>query len=312
VKLHHLARALTGAFAAGSVATAALVNRSARATERENPPSGNFVEAQGVKLHYIERGTGSPVVLLHGNGVSSRDWQLSGVLDALAANHRVVAFDRPGYGYSERPRGQLWTPFRQAALLSGALAALDINRPVVVGHSWGTLVALALALDYPAEVERLVLVSGYYFPSLRPDVVLQAGPAIPVVGDVLRYTISPILARLMTPLVVHHLFAPAPVPERFAQLPLAMSRRPSQLRASAQEALTMVPSAALLAQRYGELTLPIAIIAGSDDQLVNPLAQSNRLAQLTLAHDADLVAGAGHMVHYFAPERVAAAAHNAL
>jgi pimeloyl-ACP methyl ester carboxylesterase len=308
VKSHQLARALTGALAAGSAATAALVNHSARVTERENPPSGKFVEVQGVKLHYIERGTGSPIVLLHGNGVNARDWELSGVLDTLAANHRVVAFDRPGYGYSERPRGQLWTPFRQAALLSGALAALDIKRPVVVGHSWGTLVALAFALDYPAEVERLVLVSGYYFPSLRPDVVLQAGPAIPVVGDVLRYTISPILARLMTPLAVRHLFAPAPVPERFAQLPLAMSRRPGQLRASAQEALTMVPSAALLAQRYGELTLPIAIIAGRDDRFVNPLAQSNRLARLKLTHDADLVAGAGHMVHYFAPDRVAAAA----
>ncbi len=308
MKSHQLTRALTGGIAAASVATAALVNRSAHATERENPPRGEFVEIQGVKLHYIERGTGSPIVLLHGNGVSSRDWELSGVLDALAANHRVVAFDRPGYGYSERPRSQLWTPFRQGALLSAALAALDIKRPVVVGHSWGTLVALAFALDYPAEVERLVLVSGYYFPSLRPDVVLQGAPALPIVGDVLRYTIAPILARLMTPLVVRQLFAPAPVPERFAQLPLAMSRRPSQLRASAQEAATMVPSAAFLAQRYGELTLPIAIIAGSDDQLVNPLAQSNRLAQLKLNHDADLVAGAGHMVHYFAPDRVAAAA----
>ena len=292
--------------AAGAVATAALVNRSARATERKNPPTGQFIDAGGVKLHYIERGSGPPVVLLHGNGVNARDWQLSGVLDALAANHRVIAFDRPGFGYSERPRGIRWTPFRQAALMSEALAALEVKRPVVVAHSWGTLVALALALEHPDDVERLVLVSGYYFPSARPDVVFQAGPASPILGDVLCHTVSPILARLMTPAIVRQLFAPAPAAERFAQLPLSMSRRPSQLHAAAQEALEMIPTAALFAPRYGELTLPVAIIAGAGDQIVDPLAQSNRLA-LLLHHEAQIVAGAGHMVHYFAPGLITAA-----
>ncbi len=307
MKPHRLARVVTGVLAAGTVAIGAIVNRSARATERANPPEGQFIDVDGVKLHYIERGAGPPIVLLHGNGVSARDWELSGVLDALAASHRVIAFDRPGFGYSERPRGIRWTPFRQAALLHNALAVLDVKRPAVVGHSWGTLVALALALDFPADVDRLVLVSGYYFPSARPDVLLQGAPAIPIVGDVMSQTISPVLARLITPLTVSQVFAPAPVPPVFAKLPLSMSRRPSQLRAAAQEALEMVPAAALLSQRYGELDLPIAIIAGSGDKVVDPAAHSNRLAQLTLHHDAELVEGAGHMVHYYAPGRIAAA-----
>ena len=63
----------------------------------------------------------------------------------------------------------------------------------------------------------------------------------------------------------------------------------------------------LLQARYGELDLPVAIIAGSGDLISNPKAQSNRLAHVVLDRDAELVEGAGHMVHYFAPERVVAA-----
>lgn len=179
---------------------------------------------------------------------------------------------------------------------------------MLVGHSWGTLVALALALNYPADVTRVVVLSGYYFPSLRLDVPLAAAPAIPFIGDVLRYTMAPIIGRLMTPLLIRQLFAPAPVPDRFKSFPLSMSLRPSQLRSSAQEAQLMVASAKSLESRYGELTVPISIIAGSGDTIANPLAQSNRLANLILGHDAQLVPGAGHMVHYFSPGLVIEAA----
>jgi pimeloyl-ACP methyl ester carboxylesterase len=292
-------------------ATAALVDRSARATERANPPAGRFINVRGVKLHYLDRGAGPPVVLLHGNGVMAQDWEVSGVLGRLAADHRVIAFDRPGFGYSERPRGTSWTPSRQAELIHDALAQLGIARPIVVAHSWGTLVALAMALDCPEDVARLVLLSGYYFASPRLDAALQVAPAAPILGDVLRHTISPIIGRLTAPLMVRQLFAPASVPERFARFPLSMSLRPSQLRASSEEGVLMVPSAKLLQERYGELTLPIAIIAGSGDLVANPSEQSNRLAQTLLNHDADIVEGAGHMVHYFAPERVAAAVSEA-
>jgi pimeloyl-ACP methyl ester carboxylesterase len=285
-RLGRLSKALiTAAAATASLATTALlVTRSAREAERAHPASGRFIVVQGVKLHYIERGSGSPIVLLHGNGVTSQDWDVSGILDGLAADHRVIAFDRPGFGYSERPRNVDWTPVQQAELLHLALTQLKVTRPVLVGHSWGTLVALALALDYPTDTQSLVLLSGYYFPSLRLDALFGAAPAIPLLGDVLRYSVSPIVGRLMAPLLVRQLFAPAPVPDRFKDFPLSMSLRPSQLRSSAQEAQIMVASANSLEPRYGELTVPVSIIAGSGDLI------------------------AGHMVHYFSPDLVIEAA----
>ena len=70
----------------------------------------------------------------------------------------------------------------------------------MLGHSWGASVAVSLALKYPQMVGGLVLASGYYYPTVRADVVALSGPAIPVIGDILRYTLSPIISRLMWPL----------------------------------------------------------------------------------------------------------------
>src|SRR5512132_4332188 len=146
--------------AALTASTVLAVRRRARSAEIQHPPTGRFIDVAGVKLHFLERGSGTPVVLLHGNGVLAQDFVGSGVLEHLAAHHRVVAFDRPGFGFSERPRNRTWTPEAQADLLRSAFERLRIERPVVVGHSWGTLVALALALNHPERVHGLLLLSG--------------------------------------------------------------------------------------------------------------------------------------------------------
>ena len=94
-----------------------------------------FVTVDGVRLHYIERGEGPPVVLLHGNVVTAEDFDTSGVLDLISKRHRVIAFDRPGFGYSERPHGSAWSAGTQAEVIRDAFAVLGVNRPIVLGHS---------------------------------------------------------------------------------------------------------------------------------------------------------------------------------
>src|SRR3954468_9732602 len=112
--------------------------------ERNNPPIGTFTECDGVRLHYLERGDPSApcVVLFHGNGSMIQDLLISGVVDRLASRYRVVCFDRPGFGYSQRPRARLWTATSQAGLFVKALNQLGVRNPVVLGHSWGALVAI--------------------------------------------------------------------------------------------------------------------------------------------------------------------------
>ena len=170
-------------------------------TERNHPPQGSFLMVDGVRLHYTDRGEGSPVVLVHGNAVSGDDWGTSGVAEELLRTHRVIIFDRPGFGHSERPRGRMWTATQQAELLYQAFQQLGIKRPVIVGHSWGAIVALALAVRHQADTAGLVLLSGYYFWTLRPGVPLVVVGALPVLGDILRYTISPLLGWLQMPLL---------------------------------------------------------------------------------------------------------------
>jgi pimeloyl-ACP methyl ester carboxylesterase len=216
-------------------------------------------------------------------------------------------FDRPGYGRSERPRDRVWTPAAQADLIQEAIRRLGLERPVVVGHSFGTVVALELALRHPGSVAALVLLSGYYYPTARVDVPLLAPPAIPVVGDLLRHTVSPLLGRLAWPGLLRLLFGPAPTNPGFAAL-RDLVLRPTQIRASASESALLVPTVAGLQRRYRELRrLPVVIAAGADDRYIGTHEQSGRLHRELPQSDFQVARGAGYMLHHSAPEVAMAA-----
>jgi pimeloyl-ACP methyl ester carboxylesterase len=294
--------------AIAALAISAFVNhRLARKAERDNPPAGRILNINGVRLHYVERGSGQPLVLLHGNGSMIQDFESSGLIDLAAEKYRVIAFDRPGYGHSDRPRSTLWTPEAQADLIHEALARIGVGRAVVLGHSWGCSVVVALARKYPDLVAGVVLASGYYYPTARADVVGMAGPAVPLVGDIVRYSISPILSRLMWPLLMRKLFGPQPVPEKFAGFPKSMAVRPSQIRASAAESALMIPDAFAARDSYPGLKMPVCIIAGAEDRLVDAELQSARLHGEIPQSSFRRLPGVGHMVHQTATGAVMSA-----
>ena len=282
----------------GALGIAALVNRRlARKEEHDNPPAGRFLEINGVRLHYVERGSGTALVLLHGNGSMIQDFESSGLIDLAAKNYRVIIFDRPGFGHSDRPRNVVWTPAAQAELFHSALHRLGVSETLVLGHSWGASVAVALALKYPALVQGLVLASGYYYPTVRPDVLALSAPAVPFFGDVLRYTLAPIVSRLMWPLLMAKIFGPELVPNKFGSFPKGMALRPSQIRASAAELALMVPDAFGFRNEYGNLKMPVVIVAGEQDRLVDIDSQSARLHCDVPQSRFHRVPGSGHMIH---------------
>jgi pimeloyl-ACP methyl ester carboxylesterase len=300
--------AVAAAVAVGALALSALVNRQlARRAERENPPIGRFIEVDGVRLHYIERGTGEPLVLLHGNGSMIQDFESSGLVDLAAATHRVIVFDRPGFGHSSRPRKVVWTPEAQAGLIRRALAQLGVSHAIVLGHSWGASVAMALALNYPEMVRGLVLASGYYYPTARADVLALGAPAVPVAGDVLSHTLSPLISRATWPLMMAMIFGPQPVPAKFDAFPREMALRPSQIRASAAESALMIPDALHVRNRYRELKMPVTIIAGEQDRLIDIDKQSARLHADVPQSTLHRIAGNGHMIHQTATDQMMAA-----
>jgi pimeloyl-ACP methyl ester carboxylesterase len=268
--------------------------------ERRNPPIGVFIQCDGVRLHYIEGGnpTAPCVVMFHGNGSMLQDFIISGLVDLLAQTNRVICFDRPGFGYSQRPRFRIWNATAQAALFVKALDQLGIRDPVVLGHSWGTLVALALGLRKDFPIRGLVLASGYYFPTLRLDVWLMSGPAIPVLGDLLSYTIAPIISWAILPAAFRKIFAPRSVPQRFKnQFPTSLALRPKQLRAAAEESALLIPTAAQFQALYRNIQCQVRIVHGAEDQVIEP-KQSQDLHQALHRSDLRLIQNAGHMVTY--------------
>jgi pimeloyl-ACP methyl ester carboxylesterase len=245
------------------------------------------------------------VVLIHGNGVWLADFEASGLIDRLAREHRVIAIDRPGFGHSPRPRDRLWTPSAQAKLLHAVLGLLGVERPVVVGHSLGTLVALSMALEHPSDVRSLVLLGGYSYPTVRYDALLTVPVALPVIGDALRYTVTGVAARATIKGAVKAMFAPADVPpEFFPVLSREMMLRPVQMRANAEDAAFMMPAARACSERYKELRLPVTIVAGAADALIDVQSHSTRLHRELPQSRLIVVPATGHMVHYAVPEKI--------
>lgn len=295
-----------------ALAATALLNRHlAKKAETDNPPVGRFVQVSGVRLHYVERGSGDAVVLLHGNGSMIEDFEASGLLDLAAKEFRVIAFDRPGFGYSERPRGKVWTPDAQADLIARALAKLGVSKAIVLGHSWGASVAAAMGIGHPALVRGLVLASGYYYPTPRPDAVASIASSLPVIGDILSHTLSPLLARAIWPMAMRKIFGPQAIPDRFDMFPKEMAIRPSQMKAAAEEAAMMVPDAFVMRGQYADIKMPVVIIAGDADRLIDTEDQSARLHGALQSSSLHRIPENGHMIQQTATAHVMSAIREA-
>ena len=122
----------------------------------------------------------------------------------------------------------------------------------------------------------------------------------------MRYTVSPPLAAAILPTIVKRNFAPLPVPDRFAKgFPAGLALRPSQIRAEAEDTAMMNSAAAAVHDRYRELRMPVTIMAGTEDRIVDHRRHAVRLSGELPSHSAlRLVPNAGHMIHYAVPDQV--------
>jgi pimeloyl-ACP methyl ester carboxylesterase len=275
--------------------------RATSFTVEDQPSAFRFMSVDATRLRYLDTGAGTPVVLLHGNGSMIEDFASSGIMDA--PGYRFIAFDRPGFGHSERPRGRDWGPTGQARLMRAALGRLRVERPIVVGHSWGSLVAMAMALDNPEDVAGLVLMSGYYYPLPRTDMGVTG--AFPLTHVVLRH---PLVRRMMAPGTLRRVFAPCEVPERFMRAyPMPLAMRASQMSTVDEEADMLIGATRELSRRYRQLSVPVRIVAGDEDLIVKTEWHSQRLHRELPASAFHRVPQCGHMVHHAAPEAVMAA-----
>ncbi|MFN0148501.1 MAG: alpha/beta fold hydrolase [Dehalococcoidia bacterium] len=146
---------------AGGLGLSALGTRRLRTVSDHGPggdgPPGAVASLDGVRVHYVEEGEGAAIVLLHGFGASTFSWRH--IIPLLAANHRVIAMDLPGFGFSDRNSSIVLGQQRQAERVAALMAHLGVATATVVGHSMGGAIAQRLAVTFPGRVDRLILLA---------------------------------------------------------------------------------------------------------------------------------------------------------
>ncbi|AWN39231.1 alpha/beta hydrolase [Methylobacterium radiodurans] len=276
------------------------------------PPAGPFVPVAGGRLATLqagpERNARGTVVLIHGASANAAD-PMEGVGRLLAARgFRVIAFDRPGHGWSDRLGAA--TPAAQADRIAEALGSLDPGPVIVLGHSWGGAAALALALDHPERVSGLVLVA----PVALPFPQRVALPwywrlaAQPPVAWLLSRTLGPPLALYYLRGASAQAFRPQPPSEGYlerARVPLAV--RPGALLSNVEDLIGLPAALERQSPRYGSLSVPVLIVSGDADPLVRIEAQAEPLAKRIPGARLLRLPGLGHMVPWVAGDRLAEA-----
>ena len=293
-------------------ASAVITRIGTRLIERAHPPRGRFIEVGGFRQHVIELGRGPdtqgapPVVLLHGAGCNLEDMHLA-LGERLAARHRVILLDRPGFGWSERNAREGSSAADQAAILREVLDRLGVDRAVLVGHSWGGTLALAFALDHPQRVSGLVLIAAPTHPGLRTMARLNALLTTPV-GWLFAHTLAlPFGALLIAP-GVRTVFLPQSPPRHYLKRTAAsLVLRPATLLANWADVGGLESFLARQVERYGTLAAPTIAITGDRDFLVPTPQQSMKLAAAAPSVKLDVLPGFGHMLHHAAADRVIAA-----
>jgi pimeloyl-ACP methyl ester carboxylesterase len=278
---------------------------SVRRAEAAVPPVGRFIDLPGARLHVVERGQGAALLLVHGLAGQLRHFTYD-IVDRLAAHHHVVAVDRPGSGYSTRTPGTSATLSAQADILAALIDHLQLDRPVLVGHSMGGAVALALAQRHPEQVAGLALIAPLTHPVKEVHSVFSGLKiARPWVRSAVAWTLAVPLSFLRRDEALRVLFAPEIVPMDFAvRAGGLLTLRPSHFVAACADLATLPTDLAEMAQRYGDMELPVNVLYGHGDRILNPLEQGEALACKLPGAELTLVDG-GHMLPITAAERTA-------
>lgn len=292
-------------FAAVLAVWAGAVLLQLRAIARRYPPLGRKVIVEpGTGLQVLEEGDGPPVLLIHGAASNLRELPsaLKGHLDGL----RMIAVDRPGFGWSDRgAAGKGWQLGEQARLIGLLLDRLGTGPVVVAGHSWGSAVGLRLALDRPDLVKGLVLIAPASHPWPGGTAVVNRLGAMPVIGPLLAFLLPPLLGPVLAPPGIARAFAPGPPLAGYGeQIGTPLHFRPASFLHNCEDMAFGNAELAAQCPHYPGLALPAAIISGAGDLIVSNQIHAKQLARDLPQASSLRVENGGHMPHWVDPAAV--------
>jgi pimeloyl-ACP methyl ester carboxylesterase len=264
---------------------------------------GKYISLHGKEIHYVERpGQGVPVVLIHGQPGSYRDFDP--VVAELPGLH-LISIDRPGFGWSKGG----WLPYQeQIDVVHELLTALKLAPAILVGHSFGGTLALGVARRYPQDVASLILVAPAAG-GLRSETldVLQARvirfSQWPVVSTIVEATVGDVIKRISATSGAEDAFAPEPVDPAFEQRLLSVGMSPGNLDALASDELEFNDTSRWVDENVPQIRARSVIIGALGDQLVE-IDHVRRLAQ-TLPGSELISVDGNHVIPYTHPDVVA-------
>jgi len=263
------------------------------------------VEVDGVTLNYVSAGSGRPVVLIHGNPGSYQDFTFA-VFERLARSYYVVAFDRPGHGYSERHDSVHTTVEVQARIIRKAMQQLGIEKPLLVGHSWGGSLVLAAAVAYGEDLSGIVLLAPAAYPSMRVE-WWSLLPRVPLIGEFVVNRLTPFLGRAFVRKSLKQAYDPQDVQHEYVEQSAEMWMRPDRIRACAYDERTLATSLKVLSQQYGDIEVPVMIVTGSADRLLDPNEHAYPLQKAIKNSKLIVLPETGHQLPQTQPDAVVAA-----
>ncbi|WP_161861514.1 alpha/beta fold hydrolase [Algicella marina] len=271
-------------------------------------PTGQFVSVGTNRLHYQLMGDSGPkVIAIHGASGNLRDWAL-GPAQALATDHQVLLFDRPGFGFSDRARQNGSNLFVQAELMHDAARQLGFEGATLIGHSFGGSVALAWALSRPESIGGLMLLAA-------PSQVWQGGLGLlttltgtPVVGPLLSRILPAIASDDLVAGTVTRIFRPQTPPPGYVEAVGAdLALRPEQIRNNSQDLKGLKDQVRKMVPRYPGIEMPVELLHGDADTTVPLKVHSVPLSGQLPNAKLTVLEGIGHMPHHAATAEMRAA-----
>lgn len=274
---------------------------------RAVPKHGKTLTVAGNEIHYTDEGPRVAPVLVMIHGLAGNLNNLGYALTAqLSSEFRVINLDRPGSGYSTRSSDEAATLPAQARILGAFLDQLGVEKPVLVGHSLGGAVSLAMALERPEKIGALALLCPLTHAEGKPHAVFEILMIRPkLLRLFLAYTLAAPVGKMTAKATLEQVFAPEAAPGDFMiKGGFALNSRPKTfLGASADLAATTASLPALVARYKSDLKTPGAVLFGAEDPILNPDVHGRQMEAYGLNYEE--LEGAGHMIPMTAPEACA-------
>jgi pimeloyl-ACP methyl ester carboxylesterase len=282
-------------FAAAILAllTRLVAGRIARAL----PPTGEWMEVDGERIHYRSLGQGPAIVLVHGLGGQMKNFEYL-PLQELAGRYRLVLVDRPGSGHSARSDDAKAGIAAQARLVAGFIRALRLPQPpLLVGHSLGGAIALSVALQEPQALAGLALIAPLtHFSPEVPAPFRALGIRRPWLRRLYANVLAAPLAILNSRATLALVFGPDRMPPDF---PLRggslLGLRPAAFYGASTDLCAIEQDLPAQQERYGTLRLPVRVLYGAEDRVLDWQVQGQGLKQKVPQAELQVIPG-GHML----------------